>query len=378
MDLSALRKYEVIGPDAEALMQRAITRDVRKIAVGQVTYTALCYDHGGMLDDGTVFRLGPNNFRLVCGNDYCGPWLRDLAAEHGLKAWVKSSTDQLHNIAVQGPKSREILKDIVRTPASQPTLAELKWFRFLVGRIGEGDGVPSSCRAPAIPARSATRSSAIPTTPSWSGTPYGRRASPTASPRSASVRSTWCASNPVSSSPASIFCDQTDPFEAGIGFTVAADKADDYVGRDALARRRANPHRKLVGLEVETNEAVGHGDPVYAGRAQIGQVTSAVRSPILKKTIALARLDVTRSEIGGAVEVGRLDGHQKRFAATIVRFPTSIRRDDAGPGLRVGPAESRPRRTFRHKDPKLSPQPPSPHRGEGAPKGRMRGIFFVS
>ena len=64
MDLSPLRKFEVTGPDAEALMQYALTRDVRKLAVGQVVYSAMCYEHGGMLDDGTLFRLGPQQFPL--------------------------------------------------------------------------------------------------------------------------------------------------------------------------------------------------------------------------------------------------------------------------------------------------------------------------
>ena len=77
----------------------------------------------------------------------------------------------------------------------------------------------------------------------------------------------------------------------------------------------------LVGLEMEGDEAVGHGDCVHIGRAQIGVVTSATRSPILKKTIALARLDVTHAELGTEVEVGKLDGHQKRLPARIVRFP---------------------------------------------------------
>ena len=53
----------------------------------------------------------------------------------------------------------------------------------------------------------------------------------------------------------------------------------------------------------------------------IGVVTSAIRSPILKKTIALARLDVTHAGIGTEVEVGKLDGHQKRLPARIVAFP---------------------------------------------------------
>jgi aminomethyltransferase len=98
-------------------------------------------------------------------------------------------------------------------------------------------------------------------------------------------------------------------------------KNDDFVGRDALVRREAHPQRKLVGLEMEGDEAVGHGDCVHVGRAQIGVVTSAARSPLLQKTIALARVDVAHAESGTEVQVGKLDGHQKRLPARIVRFP---------------------------------------------------------
>ncbi|MEY3080978.1 MAG: hypothetical protein RJA94_963, partial [Pseudomonadota bacterium] len=120
-DLSPLRKFEVTGPDAEALMQYCVTRDMRKLATGQVVYTAMCYENGGMIDDGTVFRLGPNNFRWIGGDDYSGIWLREVAEKMGYKAWVRSSTDQLHNIAVQGPNSRELLKEIIWTPPAQPS-----------------------------------------------------------------------------------------------------------------------------------------------------------------------------------------------------------------------------------------------------------------
>ena len=118
------------------------------------------------------------------------------------------------------------------------------------------------------------------------------------------------------------FCDQTDPFEAGIGFTVPLKtKDEDFVGRAALLRRSEHPQRKLVGLEMDGDEAIGHGDCIHIGRAQVGVVTSATRSPILNKTIALARVDVLHSAIGTTVEVGKLDGHQKRLPARIVRFP---------------------------------------------------------
>ena len=129
MDLSPLRKFEVLGPDAEALLQLCLTRNVKKLSVGQVAYSAVCYDHGGMMDDGTVFRLGDNNFRWIGGSDLSGLWLREQAEARGLDVHVKTATDQLCNIAVQGPASRAILEPVVWTA---PTPAE---------RDGDG-GVP--------------------------------------------------------------------------------------------------------------------------------------------------------------------------------------------------------------------------------------------
>ena len=140
MDLSPLRKYEVTGPDAEKLMQLCVTRDISRLSVGQVVYTAMCYEHGGMIDDGTVFRLGEMNFRWVGGNDDSGLWLRKQAELGGMNAWVRDSTDQLCNVAVQGPLSREILAETFWTPPTQPTIEELEWFRFTVARVGEYNG----------------------------------------------------------------------------------------------------------------------------------------------------------------------------------------------------------------------------------------------
>jgi aminomethyltransferase len=114
------------------------------------------------------------------------------------------------------------------------------------------------------------------------------------------------------------FSDQTDPFEAGIGFTVPLkSKEDDFIGRDALIRRKENPMRKLVGLDIDSNVDVGHGDCIHIGRAQIGEVTSSMRSPLLGRNIAMARVDVAHAEAGTALEIGKLDGHQMRLPATI-------------------------------------------------------------
>ena len=142
MDLSPLRKWEVLGPDAETLVQHAITRDARRLSVGQVTYTAVCNETGGMIDDATVYRLGQDNFRFVGGDEYDGIWLDELAERLELKVWVKPSTDQLHNVAVQGPESRELLKKIVWTPPTQTSLEDLRGSASPIGRIGTYDGIP--------------------------------------------------------------------------------------------------------------------------------------------------------------------------------------------------------------------------------------------
>ncbi|MFG1382645.1 DUF1989 domain-containing protein [Xanthobacter versatilis] len=320
MDLSPLRKFEVTGPDAELLLQRTVTRDMRKLAAGQVVYTALTYDHGGMIDDATIFRLAPSNFRVVCGEEFTGAWLRDKAHEWGLNAFVRSSTDQLHNIAVQGPLSREILAEVIWTGPTQPALAELKWFRFAVARLG----------GPMGPALVVSRTG-------YTGE-LGYEIWCHPKDAGAVFDAVWAAGAPKGMKPLGLaaldmlrieaglvfagydFCDQTDPFEAGIGFAVA-EKEEDFVGKAALMRRKASPARKMVGLRIEGNDAVGHGDPLYMGRAQVGVVTSATHSPILKGQIALARIDVAHGATGTQVEIGKLDGLKKRIGAEIVPFP---------------------------------------------------------
>jgi aminomethyltransferase len=119
------------------------------------------------------------------------------------------------------------------------------------------------------------------------------------------------------------FDDQIDPFEAGIGFAVKLDTEDEFVGKDALIERQAHPQRTLVGLELEGHETAAHGDCVHVpgARDDIGTITSGTRSPVLRKNIALCRMAVQYAEPGTEVEVGKLDGHQKRIPATVVRFP---------------------------------------------------------
>ena len=332
LDLSPLRKFEVTGPDAEALCQYIFTRNIKILPVGGVVYTAMCYEHGGMIDDGTVFRLAKDNFRWIGGSDYGGEWMREQAEKLGLKTLIRASTDMQHNIAVQGPESRDLMKKIIWTAPHQPTLEELAWFRFAPARIGDDKGTPI-----------------VVSRTGYTGE-LGYEIFCHPKHAEAVFNAVWEAGKDHGLKPMGLealdmvrieaglifagydFSDQTDPFEAGISFTVPLkSKTDDFIGRDALIRRKETPARKLVGLDIGSNVDVVHGDRIYIGRAQIGEVTSSMRSPILNKNIALARVDVAHGAVDIEVEIGKLDGHMKRLPAKIV------------PLSHYDPTKSRPR-----------------------------------
>ena len=321
-DLSPLRKFEITGPDAENLMQLTLTRDIKKLSIGQIVYSAMCYENGCMIDDGTLLRLGKDNFRWIGGQEYGGTWLKEQAKKKKFKVWIKSSTDQISNIAVQGPNSRKILEKFVWTPDTQPSINELQWFRLTIARI---DGVTGT---PIIVSRTGYTGELgfeIWCHPKDSIEVWDK---------------VWKAGKEFDITPLGLealdmvrieaglifygyeFDDKTDPFEAGIGFTVPLKtKEDDFIGKEELIKRKENPQKKLVGLELVGREQANHGDCVHIGRGQVGIITSGMISPKLNKNIALCRIDTKYSEIGTDVEVGKIDGHQKRIGAKVITFP---------------------------------------------------------
>ena len=322
IDLSPLRKYEVIGPDAEDLMQLCVTRDMKKLAVGQVVYTAMCNESGGMIDDGTVFRMGKDNFRWIGGCDGSGIWLRDQAQARGMKVWVKNSTNELHNLQVQGPKSAEVLKQCIWTRPDQASVEEMQWFRFSIARLDDDLGIPLVVSRTGYTGEMGfevfCHPKDAPTV--WSRIMQVGQAQ--------NIKPMGLEALDMLRIEAGLifagyeFCEQTDPFEAGIPFTVPLkSKEDDFIGKEALIKREENPQRKLVGLEINGKEVVGKGDAIFNGRYQVGEVTSSTVSPILGKNIALCKMNIEFSDAGTEIEIGKLDGHQKRIPASVVPFP---------------------------------------------------------
>lgn len=322
MDLTPLRKFEVVGADAERLLQYALTRNVRRLSVGEIAYSAACHETGGMLDDGTLFRMGEQAFRWICGDAYSGIWLRELATRQGYKVSVRESTQQLHNLAIQGPHSRELLSQLVWNAETQPSVAQLGWFHFMIGRLGGAEGVPLMVSRTGYTGELGFEV--------WCHPDHGERL----------WDAVWEAGLPYGLAPLGLdaldmlrieaglvfaeheFCPETNPFEAGIGFTVPMKtKEEDFIGRDAMARQAPESRHKLMGLVIDSTELVSHGDQVFQGRFPVGVVTSATQSPLLKQSIALCRLAPDFATPGTLLEVGRLDGQQKRFSAEVVTLP---------------------------------------------------------
>jgi aminomethyltransferase len=321
-DLSPLRKFEILGPDAENLMQYTLTRNVKKLSAGQVVYSAMCYENGCMIDDGTLMKFGQDNFRWIGGQEYGGEWLKEQAKKKNFKVWVKSSTDQIHNIAVQGPNSRKILEKFVWTPDTQPSIKDLEWFRLTIARIDSVTGTPIMISRTGYTGELGFE---IWCHPKDAGTVWDKVFE---SGKEFKISPLGLEALDMVRIEAGLifygyeFDDKTDPFEAGIGFTVPLKtKEDDFIGKEELIKRKNNPQKKLVGLELVGHEPAVTGNTVHIGRGQVGVITSGMLSKTLNKNIALCRIDVKHAEIGNEVEVGKMDGHQKRIPAKIVPFP---------------------------------------------------------
>ena len=322
LDLSALRKFEVVGPDAVAFLQYVLTQNINRMAIGEIAHSAICLETGGMVDDGTIFRMGEQAFRWFCGAEYTGIWMREKAQEKGFKVSIRNASAQLDNLAVQGPESRALLSKIIWTSDSQPTVETLKWFHFTIGRLGGPAGKPVMISRTGYtgelgyevwchPDDSETLWDAV-----WEAGQSYRIA-----PMGFNALDILRIEAGLSMA-GHEFDHSTNPFEAGTGFSVPlSSKQENFIGRDALSRQTAESRHKLVGMILQGGDPASHGDQVYHGRFPVGIVTSATYSPLMGKQIAMIRVAPEFSAIGTRLEVGKLDGQQKRLAGEVVKLP---------------------------------------------------------
>ena len=336
-DFTPLQKYQVDGPDAEKLLDRVLTRNVRKCQVGQIAYSVWCDDEGKILNDGTLTRLGEDSFRLAA-NDPNLAWLEDNA--YGMDVHIEDTTEEIAVLSLQGPTSRDLLnaviaEDITDLGFFRWTDATIDGSRVMVGRTGfTGDLGYEIWLAP----RDAERI--------WDifmdiGSAYAIRAAGIHALDVARIEAGLLVAD-VDYIPANktmFDVQKSSPLELGFGWLVHLKKPY-FVGQQALREeKQRGPAELLVGLDVDLvglervyadfgmplhlpHVAWDDAKPVYKDGKQIGKATSGTWSPLLKKYIAFARLKPEHASLGTLVDFEETVEAERRLVdAKVVKTP---------------------------------------------------------
>jgi aminomethyltransferase len=343
IDVSPLYKYRVTGRDATRLVNRVIARDIRKVAVDQVIYCCWCDEHGKVIDDGTVTRLGENDYRWTAAEPNLR-WFHQNAL--GMDVRIDDVSEQIAALAVQGPTSARLLRKAARIAESLPGIDGLKYFRVTRGEIA---GVPVDISRTGytgdlgyeiwIPWHDAVRvwDALIEQGREFDVRPCGMLALDVARVEAGLI---LIDVDYTSSKKALIEPQKYSPFEIGLGRLVNL-KKENFVGRAALATEQGQggPARRLVGLEVDWNSieklyldaglapqvastASRVAVPVYSGRTQAGKATSTTWSPTLKKMIALASVGREHAATGTRIEMElTVEAVRHTVPAIVVEMP---------------------------------------------------------
>jgi aminomethyltransferase len=336
IDVSPLFKYVIAGRDASTLVSRVITRDVARMAVGQVFYTPWCDEHGHVIDDGTVSRLGEQRFRWTAAEPNLRWFIQNA---QGLDVAIEDVSEAVAALALQGPLSAQVLR-----ACSDIDIDRLRYFRVSSGRLG---GVPVDVSRTGytgdlgyeiwIPAEKALEvwDAIVDAGRSFDVLPAGMLALDVARVEAGLL---LIDVDFVGSKKALIADQRYTPYELGLGRLVDLDKGA-FVGRSALREAARAPRRRVVGLEVEWSdveavyERIGlpplapaaasrTAVPLRLGDQQVGRATTTTWSPTLKRLIAIACIDSPHFLEGTRLKFEiSVEGARHFVGAKVVRTP---------------------------------------------------------
>jgi len=337
IDISPLYKYLVTGKDATKLVNRIITRDINKVAVGQVIYCCWCDEDGKVIDDGTVTRLEQNVYRWTAA-DPSLRWFRQNGLNMDVQ--IEDISEKTAALALQGPTSAKLIKAV-----SDADITNLKYFRMTRGKIA---GVPVD-----ISRTGYTGDLGYEIWVPWSdgvkvwdalmekGKQFDIHAAGMLALDVARVEAglLLIEVDYSSSKKALIESQKYSPYELGFGKMVHLNK-ENFIGKRALELdAKKGVARQLVGLEIDWVEVEEQHDrfgltpaapsqasrvsvPVYLGERQVGKATTTTFSPLLKKLIALASIDMPYSKPGTQLQMElTIEAQRLKTTATVVPLP---------------------------------------------------------
>jgi glycine cleavage system T protein (aminomethyltransferase) len=337
IDISPLFKYRVTGRDATKFVNRVISRDINKVSIDQVIYCCWCDPGGKVIDDGTITRLGENEYRWTAA-DPSLRWFQQNAL--GLNVKIEDISEQTAALALQGPTSGKLLQAV-----ADANITNLKYFRVTHGKIA---GIPVDISRTGytgdlgfevwMPWKDAVRvwDKLMNEGEVFDIHPAGMVALDIARIEAGLI---LIEVDYISSKKAMIDSQRYSPAEIGLGKLVDL-KKEAFVGRAALAaEEKKGPDRALVGLEINWNEVEALYDkmgmapqvpsmasrvavPVYRGGKHVGKATSTTWSPTLKKMIALASVARAHCSAGSTLNMEMtVDSVRHTVSAKIVPMP---------------------------------------------------------
>ncbi len=319
-DLSPMTKHRITGPDALAFLNRLVTRDVAKIKPGRVGYCVWCDDDGQVIDDGTIFHLAENVYRL-CSQERQLDWL--LTSAQGFDVTIREETDNVAALAFQGPTSCAVLKKLGLAGVEQLTPFSLRSFPFegaqlMVSRTGfTGDLGYELWIEPQHAERLWDQLFAA-------GRDYGIKPIGTLALEMSRIEAGFVQAG-IDFLPAdrAVRPERTrSPFELDLGWLVDLAKPN-FTGRRALlAEQQRGSRYRLVKLDIDGNKPARDAfiyDRAGRGRRVIGTVTSALWSPSAKTNIALASVRTPWGKPGEALWAEIYYQKELKWSRTLAR-----------------------------------------------------------
>lgn len=310
-DVSHMGEVVIDGPGALDSLQRLITNDPGRLAVGAALYTPMCLPSGGIVDDVTVFRIAERRYLFVVNaatteKDF--NWIRD----HARHAEVRDRSPEFALLALQGPRAQDILSRL-----TQADLPGLRFFHFI-------DPVDVAGVQNCVIARSGyTGEDGFEIATPWDGAPKVWNSLMDAGRRDGLVPAGLGARDTLRLEAGlmlygSDIDEMTTPLEAPLGWTVKLDKGE-FIGRDALVRQKQEGvDRKIVGFEMLERAIPRHGYGLFINDEGVGLVTSGTFGPWVNKSIGIGNVNAELARPGTelAVEI-----RGKRARAAVVKLP---------------------------------------------------------
>ncbi len=308
-DVSHMGEFLVRGKDAEAFLQRITINDVASLQVNQVQYSAMCYDDGGIVDDLLVYKMDDHYMMIVNAANLEKDW--NWAVEHKLgDVELENISDDTSLLALQGPKSIEILQKLTDVP-----VGDIVYYWTLPGKV---DGVDMLISRTGYTGEAGfelcfTKQYSLQI---WNalmeaGKPFDIEPVGLGARDTLRLEMKYCLyGNDIDKT--------TNPIEAGLGWITKADKGD-FIGRDAIVKMLEDgPTRRLVAFELNDRAFPRHGYTITKDGAEVGAVTSGTFSPMLEKGIGMGYVNRPHTKFGTEIDIMI---RNKAVPATVVKPP---------------------------------------------------------